>query len=76
MPGLRTNPCLEHADEVYAELIDAHRDLTPEQSQALNARLILLLLNHIGEAEVVREAIRMASARADATPPAATGQGA
>lgn len=68
MPGLRTEPRLEHADEVYAELIEAHRDLTPEQSQALNARLILLLVNHIGEAETVREAIRLAAVAGDRPP--------
>jgi hypothetical protein len=61
MPGLRTDARLEHADELYAELIDAHRDLAPGESQAFNARLILLLINHIGDAELVREAIRLAA---------------
>jgi hypothetical protein len=61
MPRLVTEPRLEHADEVYAELIDAHRDLAPEGSQAFNARLVLLLINHIGDAGVVREAIRLAA---------------
>jgi hypothetical protein len=61
MARLVIEPRLEHADEVYAELIDAHRDLAPEQSQAFNARLVLLLINHIGDAGVVREAIRLAA---------------
>ena len=41
-------------------LIDAHRDLSDAQSQALNARLILLLANHIGDLEVLREALAAA----------------
>jgi hypothetical protein len=41
-----------------------HRDLVDEQSQALNARLILLLANHIGDLDVLTEA--MARARSDA----------
>ena len=39
-----------------------HRDLTPEQSQAANAALILLLANQIGDLDVLRQA--MAKARA------------
>ena len=50
-------------DDFYQVLIDAHRDLSDEQSQMLNARLILLLANHIGELAVLREAI--AAARED-----------
>jgi hypothetical protein len=41
-------------------LIDAHRDLSDEQSAALNARLILLLSNHIGDIAVLREALALA----------------
>jgi uncharacterized protein DUF2783 len=44
-------------DDFYQTLIDAHRDLTDEQSRLLNARLILLLANHIGDLRVLREAI-------------------
>ena len=44
-------------DDFYQVLIDAHRDLSDEQSQKLNARLILLLANHIGELGILREAI-------------------
>ncbi len=50
-------------DDFYQVLIDAHRDLSDEQSQMLNARLILLLANHVGELAVLREAI--AAARED-----------
>jgi hypothetical protein len=48
------------ADDFYEALIDTHRDLTPEQSQVVNAKLILLLSNHIGDLDVLREALRRA----------------
>jgi hypothetical protein len=44
-------------DEFYENLIDAHNGLSDEQSEALNARLILLLANHIGDLRVLREAL-------------------
>jgi len=48
-------------DDFYQDLIDAHRDLSDQQSQQLNARLILLLANNIGDLAVLREAISAAS---------------
>ena len=47
-------------DDFYQLLIDTHRDLSDEQSARLNARLILLLSNHIGDIGVLREAMRIA----------------
>ncbi len=47
-------------DEFYEQLIDAHNGLSDEQSEALNARLILLLANHIGDLKVLREALQAA----------------
>ncbi len=44
-------------DDFYEALIEAHRDLDDEQSERLNARLILLLCNHIGDLSVLREAL-------------------
>lgn len=44
-------------DDFYEALIEAHRDLDDEQSQRLNARLILLLANHVGDLKVLREAL-------------------
>ena len=44
-------------DAFYEMLLNAHQGLTVEQSQALNARLILLLANHIGSMPVLREAL-------------------
>ena len=54
---LITNPNLGAADDFYEALIDAHRDLSNEQSQALNARLVLLLANHIGSFDVLKQAL-------------------
>jgi hypothetical protein len=47
-------------DDFYQLLIDAHRDLTDEQSALLNAKLVLLLANHVGDIAVVREALQRA----------------
>ncbi len=50
-------------DDFYEALIDTHRELTDEQSAMVNAKLVLLLANHIGDIGVLREA--MAIARQD-----------
>ena len=49
-------------DDFYEALIDTHRDLSDEQSAQANARLILILSNHIGDIGVLREAMRLARA--------------
>jgi hypothetical protein len=54
-------------DDFYQLLIDTHRDLSDEQSAMVNAKLILILSNHIGDIAVLREA--MALARADVDQP-------
>jgi Protein of unknown function (DUF2783) len=64
MLNLETN--LAAPDDVYEALVNAHRDLSPEQSELVNAKLILLLVNHIGSENVVTEAI--AKARQGITP--------
>ena len=48
-------------DEFYENLIDAHSGLSDAQSEAFNARLILLLANHIGDLQVLRAALQAAS---------------
>jgi hypothetical protein len=63
MTNLDTEPNLPAPDDFYDELIALHRDLSAEQSELVNARLILLLANHIGDMTVLRAA--MAAARAD-----------
>ncbi|WP_217125798.1 DUF2783 domain-containing protein [Hydrogenophilus thiooxidans] len=49
-------------DDFYAMLIEAHRDLSDEHSALLNARLVLLLANHIGDLRILEEAITAAKA--------------
>jgi Protein of unknown function (DUF2783) len=53
-------------DDFYEMLINTHRGLTDEQSELLNAKLVLLLANHIGDLQVLREALTLA--RQDLTP--------
>lgn len=48
------------ADDVYQMLIDAHEGKTKAESDAFNARLILVLINHIGDAGVIAEALAVA----------------
>ena len=50
---MKTESNLQDADGFYERLLDAHAGLTPEQSQLLNARLILLLANQVGDAKVL-----------------------
>ncbi|HKW83825.1 MAG TPA: DUF2783 domain-containing protein [Burkholderiaceae bacterium] len=57
---LVTAPHLDAPDDFYEALIEAHRGLDAAQSQALNARLVLLLANHIGSLAVLREALQAA----------------
>ena len=47
-------------DDFYQSLIDMHRGLTEEQSAQVNAKLILILSNHIGDIAVLREAMAFA----------------
>ncbi|MDD2926871.1 DUF2783 domain-containing protein [Rhodoferax sp.] len=47
-------------DDFYEALIDTHRDLSDEQSAMVNAKLVLLLANHVGDISVLREAMRIA----------------
>jgi hypothetical protein len=54
---LDIEPSIAAPDDFYEALIDMHRDLTPQQSQLVNAKLILLLANHVGDPDVLREAI-------------------
>ena len=60
MTHLRTEPNLAHPDEFYEKLIAAHRGLTDAQSAMVNAKLVLLLANHVGDERVIDEAIAAA----------------
>ena len=60
MSSLILTPNIDDPDGFYAELIDLHEGLSDADSQALNARLILLLANHIGDRDVLRAAFTAA----------------
>ncbi|HTY66988.1 MAG TPA: DUF2783 domain-containing protein [Alphaproteobacteria bacterium] len=57
---LRTESAFANPDDFYDALIAAHRDLSEAQSAELNAKLILLMANHIGDLDVIREALAAA----------------
>ena len=60
MSALNLEPNIASPDDFYEALIELHRDLTPEQSAKVNAKLILLLANHVGDLRVLREALEAA----------------
>ena len=60
MSELTLEPNLKAADDAYEALIAAHDGLTREESEALNARLILVLMNQIGDVQVIRAALEAA----------------
>ena len=72
IPGQRYLHAYTPGDDFYQALIDSHRDLDDAQSRQLNARLILLLANHIGDLRVLDEALAAARAglAAEAAPSA------
>ena len=59
-PGKRYFRTFSPGDDFYEALIETHRDLSDVQSALLNARLVLLLSNHIGDISVLREAMKIA----------------
>ena len=68
VPGERYRHPYMPGDDFYEMLIEGHRGLSDEQSELMNARLVLLLANHIGDLRVLREAIDLArSGVADAS---------
>ena len=58
--SLVTTPNLADPDGFYAALLAAHKGLTEAESHALNARLVLILANHAGDADALAEALRLA----------------
>ena len=59
-PGQRYFRAFTPGDDFYQTLIDTHRDLSDEQSAMVNAKLVLLLANHVGDIAVLREAMALA----------------
>jgi len=67
-PGLTLEPNIDDGDGFYDELLKAHEGLDEAASHALNARLVLVLCNHVGDRRILREALAVARAAAtDAT---------
>ncbi|MEM9523528.1 MAG: DUF2783 domain-containing protein [Pseudomonadota bacterium] len=58
---LISTPNLLDPDGFYDALLKAHDGLSKEESDAFNARLILVLANHVGDRNVLSEAIEAAS---------------
>ena len=58
---MKTQPNLSDADAFYEQRLDAHANLDREASELLNARLILLLANQIGDNKVLAECLAAAS---------------
>lgn len=65
---LNVEPNIASPDEFYEELVSLHRGLSDEQSALVNAKLILLLANHIGDMDVLRAAMSAAREGQDASP--------
>ena len=59
---MKTQLNFQDADAFYEQLLDAHQELDAQQSAMLNARLILLLANQVGDAKVLRECVEAAKA--------------
>ena len=57
---MKTALNMQDTDGFYEQLLDAHHGLSPEDSQLLNARLVLLLANQVGDAKVLRECVEAA----------------
>jgi hypothetical protein len=63
MAKLNTKPNIAAPDDFYADLLAVHEGLTKAESDALNARLILILANHVGDRETLAEALEAARAQ-------------
>ena len=66
--SLITEPHIDSPDEFYEALIDAHRDLSIEQSHELNAKIVLLLANHVGRLDVLEAVLNAARSNTLAEP--------
>ena len=60
MSALNLEPNFSDADAFYAALAEVHRDREPEVSEKINARLILLLANQVGNQQILEQALAIA----------------
>jgi hypothetical protein len=61
--ALSTSSNFAKPDDAFRAVVEAHRGLNDEQSADLDAALVLILANHIGDLDVLREAIELAKRR-------------
>jgi hypothetical protein len=61
--ALSTSSNFARPDDAFRAIIEAHRGLSEEQSADFDAALVLILANHIGDMDVLREAIVLAKRR-------------
>lgn len=61
---LNLEPNILDPDGFYRELIDSQRDMDDERSSQMNCRLVLVLANHVGDREVLSEALRVSTGKA------------
>ena len=60
---LSTRSNFTNPDDAFRAIVEAHRGLSSEESADLDAALVLILANHIGDLDVLREAIALAKRR-------------
>ena len=60
LPTLNLKPNLANPDDFYEELLLAHQSLSDKESEDFNARLILILCNHIGDRHILSQALAAA----------------
>ena len=65
MSDLTLTPNIAGADDFYAELLATHEGLSKADSDALNARLVLVLANHIGDRAVLSQALAAAALKSE-----------
>ncbi len=65
MTALNTNPNIAKADDFYDALLRRHEGLSKEESDAFNARLILILANHVGDMDALNQALEIAADKKD-----------
>ena len=61
--ALLTRSNFEKPDDAFRAIVEAHRGLSDQASADLDAALVLILANHIGNFDVLREAIELAKRR-------------
>ncbi len=66
MAKLNLSANINDPDGFYSELLKAHEGLSKDESDGLNARLILLLANHVGDRETLSEALTAARGKGEA----------